>query len=69
MIHAIRNYKNQRVIYWGWIITFILVALQVMTGMTVVLTKLNLYIALLTFIIYHFAIRFTNVYDSTCIQK
>lgn len=47
MLHAIRNYKNQRVIYWGWIITFILVSLQVLTGMTVVLTKLNLYIALL----------------------
>ena len=30
MIHAIRNYKNQRVIYWGWIIAFILVSLQVL---------------------------------------
>lgn len=47
MIHAIRNYKNQRAIYWGWIIAFILVALQATTGMIVVLTKLNLYIALL----------------------
>ena len=47
MIHAIRHYKNQRVIYWGWIIAFILVALQVTTGMIVVLTRLNLYIALL----------------------
>lgn len=45
-IHAIRNYKNQRVIYWGWIIALILVSLQVITGMTVVLTQLNLYIAL-----------------------
>ena len=47
MIHAIRNYKDQRVIYWGWIIAFIIVALQATTGMLVVLTKLNLYIALL----------------------
>ncbi|WP_412177812.1 COX15/CtaA family protein [Sporosarcina sp. YIM B06819] len=47
MIHAIRNYKDQRVIYWGWIIAFILVATQATTGMLVVLTKLNLYIALL----------------------
>ncbi|MEK5039690.1 heme A synthase [Sporosarcina sp. FSL K6-3457] len=47
MIHAIRNYKEQRVIYWGWIIAFILVATQAATGMLVVLTKLNLYIALL----------------------
>ena len=46
-IHAIRNYKNQRVIYWGWISALILVSSQVITGMTVVLTQLNLYIALL----------------------
>ena len=46
-IHAIRNYRNQRVFYWGWIIALILVTSQVITGMTVVLTKLNLYIALL----------------------
>jgi len=47
MIHALRHYKNQRVIYWGWSIAFILVALQATTGMLVVLTRLNLYIALL----------------------
>ncbi|MFJ7933014.1 heme A synthase [Sporosarcina sp. NPDC096371] len=47
MIHAIRNYKNQRVIYWGWIIAFTIVVLQASTGMLVVLTRLNLYIALL----------------------
>ncbi len=46
-IHAIRNYKNQRVFYWGWIIALILVSSQVITGMTVVLTRLNLYLALL----------------------
>ncbi|MFC5588564.1 heme A synthase [Sporosarcina soli] len=47
LIHVIRHYKNQRIIYWGWTIAFILVTLQVLTGMTVVLTKLNLFIALL----------------------
>lgn len=46
-IHAIRHYKNQHVLYWGWIAAFILVGLQVLTGMTVVLTRLNLFIALL----------------------
>lgn len=46
-IHVVKNYKNQRAIYWGWVIAFILVTLQVITGMIVVLTKLNLYIALL----------------------
>lgn len=43
---AIVNYKHQRVVYWGWIISFILVSLQVIAGALVVLTRLNLYIAL-----------------------
>lgn len=47
MIHAIRHYKDQRVIYWGWIIAFILVSLQVISGASVIFTQLNLYIALL----------------------
>ena len=46
-IHVMRNYKDQRAIYWGWIISLILVSCQVITGMLVVLTKLNLYVALL----------------------
>lgn len=45
--HAIKEYKNQRVIYWGWIIAFSIVLLQATTGMLVVLTKLNLFVALL----------------------
>lgn len=46
-IHAIKYYKDQRVFYWGWIIALILVTGQVLSGMIVVLTSLNLYIALL----------------------
>ncbi|WP_269136076.1 COX15/CtaA family protein [Sporosarcina cyprini] len=46
-LHAYRNYKNSRIIYWGWIIAFILVCLQVLAGASVVLTRLNLYLALL----------------------
>lgn len=45
--HAIKNYKQQLVIYWGWITAFIIVLLQATTGMLVVLTKLNLAVALL----------------------
>ncbi|GMB08593.1 cytochrome c oxidase assembly protein subunit 15 [Thermolongibacillus altinsuensis] len=45
-IHAIKHYKQQRVIYWGWIIALILVSCQIFTGALVVFTKLNLYIAL-----------------------
>ncbi|MBT2687887.1 heme A synthase [Bacillus sp. ISL-47] len=43
---AIKYYKDQKVIYWGWIISFILVSLQVAAGALVVITRLNLYIAL-----------------------
>ncbi|MDE3838383.1 heme A synthase [Bacillus methanolicus] len=43
---AVRNYKHQKVVYWGWIISFILVTLQVASGALIVLTRLNLYIAL-----------------------
>lgn len=46
-ILAIRHYKNQKVIYWGWIISFILVSLQVIAGAFIIFTRLNLYVALL----------------------
>lgn len=45
--YVVKQYKNQRVIYWGWIIAFIIVILQVLAGMLVVLTKLNLIVSLL----------------------
>lgn len=47
MWHAVKHYKNQRVIYWGWIIAFAIVLMQATTGMLAVLTKLNLAVALL----------------------
>lgn len=47
MLHVIRHYKDQRVLYTGWIIAFILVLSQVISGATVIFTQLNLYIALL----------------------
>lgn len=43
---AIVHYKHQKVVYWGWIVSFILVCLQVAAGAFVVLSRLNLYIAL-----------------------
>jgi len=45
--HAVKEYKNQRVVYYGWIIAFTIVFLQVIAGMLVVLTKLNLTVALM----------------------
>ena len=44
--HAVKQYKDQRVLYFGWITAFVIVSLQVIAGMLVVLTKLNLYFAL-----------------------
>lgn len=44
--HAFKHYKDQRVLYYGWMIAFIIVSMQVIAGMLVVLTKLNLYFAL-----------------------
>ena len=68
-IHAIRNYKNQRVFYWGWIIALILVSLQVLTGMTVVLTRLNLFIAHATLAFDYVIIRVIDLYDFTRFKK
>ncbi len=44
---AVIHYRNQKVIYWGWIFALILVSLQVISGAFVIFTRLNLYIALL----------------------
>ncbi|MDP4169251.1 MAG: heme A synthase [Bacillota bacterium] len=46
-ILAIRKYKHQKIIYWGWIISFALVCLQVIAGACIIFSRLNLYIALL----------------------
>lgn len=43
---AIKEYKQQRVLYWGWIIAFILVSLQVIAGAIVIYTRLNIFVAL-----------------------
>jgi len=43
---AIRHYQHQKVIYWAWITSFILVSLQVVSGASVIFSRLNLYVAL-----------------------
>jgi heme a synthase len=44
---AVKKYRQQKVIYWGWIIAFTLVSLQVLSGALVIFTQLNLFIALM----------------------
>lgn len=46
-IYVVKNYKQQRVIYWGWVTAAIIVVLQVLAGMLVVLLKLHLFVALM----------------------
>ncbi|WHY02250.1 heme A synthase [Neobacillus sp. DY30] len=44
---AVKKYRQQKVIYWGWISAFTLVSLQVLSGAVIIFTQLNLYIALM----------------------
>ncbi|HLR74664.1 MAG TPA: heme A synthase [Virgibacillus sp.] len=46
-IKAVKNYRNNALMYWGWMITLALITLQVIFGALVVFTLLNLGIALL----------------------
>uniref|UniRef100_UPI00403F2CE3 COX15/CtaA family protein n=1 Tax=Niallia sp. XMNu-256 TaxID=3082444 RepID=UPI00403F2CE3 len=43
---AIKNYRHQKVMYWGWIIAFILVFLQVIAGAFIIYLRGNLFVAL-----------------------
>ncbi|WP_106497745.1 COX15/CtaA family protein [Lentibacillus sp. Marseille-P4043] len=45
-IKIIKNYRNNRVMFWGWITTMLLIFLQVFFGAMIIFTMLNLGIAL-----------------------
>lgn len=45
-IHAAKHYKDQVVIYKGWILAVWLIVAQALAGMLVVITKLNLIVSL-----------------------
>lgn len=47
LVKVIKNYRNSKVMYYGWIITTILLALQVIFGALIIFTLLNLQVALL----------------------
>ncbi|GAB3068161.1 COX15/CtaA family protein [Virgibacillus ainsalahensis] len=46
-IKIMKNYHHSKIMYWGWIITFSLISLQVLSGALIIFTMLNLGIALL----------------------
>ena len=43
---AIKHYRHEKVIYWGWIIAFALVSLQVIAGAFIIFLRGNLFVAL-----------------------
>ena len=43
---AIKHYRHEKVIYWGWIIAFTLVSLQVIAGAFIIFSRGNLFVAL-----------------------
>ena len=47
MIRMIRNYRNNKVMVWGWGITFTLIFMQVLFGALIIFTLLNLGVALM----------------------
>lgn len=47
MYLAIKHYRHQKIMYWGWITAFLLVSLQVIAGAFIIFFKGNLFIALL----------------------
>ena len=52
---AIKHYRHQKVIYWGWIIAFTLVSLQVIAGALLSFqeeTSLSPYHMLFLFLVY-----------------
>ncbi|WP_042349066.1 COX15/CtaA family protein [Bacillus massiliigorillae] len=43
---VVKHYKHQKVVYWSWIASLILSALQVIAGAFIIYSRLNLYVAL-----------------------
>lgn len=46
-IKLMRKYKGNRVMYWGWLSTLVLITSQVIFGALIIFTELNLWVALL----------------------
>lgn len=46
MIHLIKQYRNNRIVVWGWTAATTLISLQVLFGALIIFTRLNIWIAL-----------------------
>src|SRR5699024_11636523 len=47
LVKVLKNYRNNRVMYWGWVTTSILITIQVLFGATIIFSVLNLWIGIL----------------------
>lgn len=46
-IKVIKEYRHNRVMFWGWLSTLALISMQVLFGALIIFTQLNLWIAIL----------------------
>lgn len=45
-VHIIKNYRHNRVMFWGWLTTVVLIIMQVVFGALIIFTSLNLWVAI-----------------------
>lgn len=45
-VHIIKNYRHNRVMFWGWLTTVVLIVMQVVFGALIIFTSLNLWVAI-----------------------
>ncbi len=46
-IHVLKNYRQNKVMFWGWLTTLLLILMQVVFGALIIFTSLNLWVAIL----------------------
>lgn len=46
LVNLIKNYRNNRIVIWGWSVATVLISMQVMFGAFIIFSQLNIWIAL-----------------------
>ena len=60
---AIKHYRHEKVIYWGWVIAFALVSLQVIAGAFIIFYKRKPLCRLITCFFYFMFIWFIELFS------
>ena len=68
-LHVVKHYKNQRVIYWGWIIALITCRITSISWNVSRINKVKFNCFIIAFFIYYVIIRFILLHDFTCIRS